>query len=292
MIRQGEAPRPVRPGDIVILLRSPGSCARYYRSALEARGIPALAGAGGSMLDTGEAAVLRSFLQVLDNPLQDIPLEAVLASPVFRFTADHLGRIRAACPDGPLFEALSQAAEAGDSQSGAFLELVQSLRQAARLESLTRLLEEVYARTHMEAVFAAMAGGDKRRRNLEFLYETAASFEQGAGGTCLSFWRFWMQPLNGASSRRRGERTGCGEHPEHPQVQGPGVSGGVPQQSLRRLQPGGSAGQCAGGCPAGHSQLPWTGRTDAGIPPWPSGPLPREFRRRTPPRSRGCCMWP
>lgn len=81
------------------------------------------------MLDTGEAAVLRSFLQVLDNPLQDIPLEAVLASPVFRFTADHLGRIRAACPDGPLFEALSQAAEAGDSQSGAFLELVQSLRQ-------------------------------------------------------------------------------------------------------------------------------------------------------------------
>ena len=91
MIRQGEALRPVRPGDIVILLRSPGSCARYYRSALEARGIPALAGAGGSMLDTGEAAVLRSFLQVLDNPLQDIPLEAVLASPVFRFTADHLG---------------------------------------------------------------------------------------------------------------------------------------------------------------------------------------------------------
>ena len=190
MIRQGEALRPVRPGDIVILLRSPGSCARYYRSALEARGIPALAGAGGSMLDTGEAAVLRSFLQVLDNPLQDIPLEAVLASPVFRFTADHLGRIRAACPDGPLFEALSQAAEAGDSQSGAFLELVQSLRQAARLESLTRLLEEVYARTHMEAVFAAMAGGDKRRRNLEFLYETAASFEQGGRRDLSQFLAF------------------------------------------------------------------------------------------------------
>ena len=197
MIRQGEALRPVRPGDMVILLRSPGSCARYYRSALEARGIPALAGAGGSMLDTGEAAVLRSFLQVLDNPLQDIPLEAVLASPVFRFTADHLGRIRAACPDGPLFEALSQAAEAGDSQSGAFLELVQSLRQAARLESLTRLLEEVYARTHMEAVFAAMAGGDKRRRNLEFLYETAASFEQGGRRDLSQFLAF----LDAASQR-------------------------------------------------------------------------------------------
>ena len=105
MIRQGEDLRPVRPGDIVILLRSPGSCAGHYRRALEARGIPVSAGAGGSVLDTGEAAVLRSFLQVLDNPLQDIPLEAVLASPVFRFTADHLGSIRAACPEGALFEA-------------------------------------------------------------------------------------------------------------------------------------------------------------------------------------------
>ena len=72
-------------------------------------------------MDTGEAAVLRSFLQVLDNPLQDIPLEAVLASPVFRFTADHLGSIRAACPEGALFEALTRAGETGDTQAGACL---------------------------------------------------------------------------------------------------------------------------------------------------------------------------
>lgn len=190
MVRQGEDLRPVRPGDVVILLRSPGSCAGHYRKALEARGIPVSAGTGGSVLDTGEVAVLRSFLQVLDNPLQDIPLEAVLASPVFRFTADHLGSIRAACPDGALFEALTRAGETGDPQAEAFLELLQSLRQAARLESLTRLLEEIYARTHMEAVFAAMDGGEKRRRNLEFLYETAASFEQGGRRDLPQFLAF------------------------------------------------------------------------------------------------------
>lgn len=190
MVRQGEDLRPVRPGDVVILLRSPGSCAGHYRKTLEARGIPVSAGAGGSVLDTGEVAVLRSFLQVLDNPLQDIPLEAVLASPVFRFTADHLGSIRAACPEGALFEALTRAGEAGDPQAEAFLELLRSLRQAARLESLTRLLEEIYARTHMEAVFAAMDGGEKRRRNLEFLYETAASFEQGGRKDLSQFLAF------------------------------------------------------------------------------------------------------
>lgn len=179
MIRQADALRPVRPGDVVILLRSPGSSAGIYRRALEARGIPVAAGTGGSVLDTGEAEVLLALLRVLDNPLQDIPLEAVLASPVFRFTADHLGRMRAAHREGSLFEALTGAAEAGDRQAGACLALLDSLRQTARLETLTRLLEKIYAQTHMEAVFAAMEGGERRRKNLEFLYETAAAFEQG-----------------------------------------------------------------------------------------------------------------
>ena len=49
----------------------------------------------------------------------------------------------------------------------------------------------------MEAVFAAMAGGDKRRRNLEFLYETAASFEQGGRRDLSQFLAF----LDAASQR-------------------------------------------------------------------------------------------
>ena len=98
---------------------------------------------------------------------------------MFRFTADHLGRMRAAHREGSLFEALTGAAEAGDRQAGACLALLDSLRQTARLETLTRLLEKIYAQTHMEAVFAAMEGGERRRKNLEFLYETAAAFEQG-----------------------------------------------------------------------------------------------------------------
>lgn len=179
MIRQGETLRPVRPGDIVILLRSPGSCARYYLQALSERNIPAVTAAGGSVLDSGEIAVLRSVLQVLDNPLQDIPLEAALASPVFGFTADHLGRIRAGHKGGALFEALVRAAETGDEAAREFVSRLESLRQTARMESLARLLEEIYEQTHMEAVFEAMEGGEKRRRNLEFFYETAAGFEQG-----------------------------------------------------------------------------------------------------------------
>lgn len=178
LIRSGGELRPVRPGDIVILLRSPGSCAQFYIDALQARGIAAVSGAAGSILETAEIRLLRGLLQVVDNPLQDIPLEAILASPVFGFSADHLGQIRGASKGGPLFEALERAAESGDQDASAFLETLKQLRRAAQLESLSRLLERAYTQTHLEAIFEAMPGGESRRRNLAFFFQTAVEFEQ------------------------------------------------------------------------------------------------------------------
>lgn len=179
MVRGKTGLRPVTPGDIVILLRSPGTSAQYYLDALKQLNIPASADSGGSILDTGEIAIVRCLLEVLDNPLQDIPLESVLASPLFAFTADHLARIRAGHREGSLFEALEAAGNGGDKDAEAFLLLLKDLRQIARLEPLARLVEEIYARTHMEALFRSMDGGEARGKNLEFFFETAAAFEQG-----------------------------------------------------------------------------------------------------------------
>ena len=125
MIRQADALRPVRPGDVVILLRSPGSSAGIYRRALEARGIPVAAGTGGSVLDTGEAEVLLALLRSGQSP-SGYSAGGGSGGSVFRFTADHLGRMRAAHREGSLFEALTGAAEAGDRQAGACLALLDS----------------------------------------------------------------------------------------------------------------------------------------------------------------------
>ncbi len=171
--------RPVTPEDIVILLRSPGTGGRYYREALENLGIPVTTDAGSSILETGEISILRSFLQVLDNPLQDIPLQAVLLSPIFDFSADRLGQLRAMHREGNLYDGLLYAKEQGQADAESFLNLLSDLRRIARQETLTRLLDEIYNRTHLEAVFSAMSGGIQRRNNLRFFYETAAAFEQG-----------------------------------------------------------------------------------------------------------------
>ncbi|MCI8327819.1 MAG: UvrD-helicase domain-containing protein, partial [Lachnospiraceae bacterium] len=66
--------------DIVILLRSPGNDAEAMAAELGRMGIPAHAVSKTGYFSTQEIQILLSYLAVLDNPRQDIPLAAVLSS--------------------------------------------------------------------------------------------------------------------------------------------------------------------------------------------------------------------
>lgn len=209
MIRQGDDFRPVTPGDIVILLRNPGNLAPYYVQALLAQGIPASADSGESILDTGEINILWDLLRVVDNPLQDIALHSVLASPIFAFSADRLGALRAAHGDGCLYDCLCHGAKAGDRKAGEFLETLQELRWTARLETLARLLEEIYRRTRMESVFSAMKNGPARKRNLEQFYEMAAAFEQGGRRDLSQFLEHLETLREKGLKSREGSKSQC-----------------------------------------------------------------------------------
>ena len=57
-IRDGDAFRPIRPEDIVILLRSPGSVGGEFRYALEQRGIRCATGGNTDLLQTEEVETL------------------------------------------------------------------------------------------------------------------------------------------------------------------------------------------------------------------------------------------
>ena len=92
--------RPVRPGDIVILLRSPGSVLHHYARALSERGLAWEADGGGDFFAASEVNVALSLLCLVDNPHQDVPLISVLRSPVYGFTADQLAYIRSGAPQG------------------------------------------------------------------------------------------------------------------------------------------------------------------------------------------------
>ena len=115
MVAEGEGLRPAKPGDIVILMRSPGMAANTYQRALADRGIDSVSDRGGSILDTSEAEIFLALLAILDNPHQDVPLATVLASPVFGFSPDELAAPRTLERDTDYYGALRHGAEAGKS---------------------------------------------------------------------------------------------------------------------------------------------------------------------------------
>ena len=172
-VRDGEVLRPIREDDIVILLRSPGSTGFYFQRALEARGIRC-SSTGGNLLQTQEIAVLRSLLQTISNPQQDIPLLATLASPVFGFTADDLAAFRGEQKKGSIYDALC----ADDTpKTRAFLEILGQLRWEARMNTLAQLIENIFLLTRMDSIFGTMDGGATKRDNLQLFYQLAADFE-------------------------------------------------------------------------------------------------------------------
>ena len=176
LIRDGDTLRPVRPEDMVILLRSPGSGGAYFQQALEARGIRCASGGGTDLLQTEEIGTFRAFLQTIWNPRQDIPLISTLASPIFGFTADDLAAIRSARKKGAFYDALL---ESGDEKVLSFLKTLDILRREARRSSLTVLLENCLTLTRLDSVYAAMPGGEAKSANIQIFYQMAADFEKG-----------------------------------------------------------------------------------------------------------------
>lgn len=82
--------------DIVILMRSPGSWADKVVEVLGASGIPAYADTNEGYFNAIEVETVLALLGIIDNPRQDIPLAAVMRSPIYGFTDEELAAIVAA----------------------------------------------------------------------------------------------------------------------------------------------------------------------------------------------------
>ena len=179
LVADGEMKRPARPEDMVILLRSPGPVLRYYAQAFDEAGIPWSADGGEEFFDTTEIHTALSFLQIIDNPRQDIPLLAVIRSPLFQFSPDRLAVLRASAREGDFYSALAAGADRGEEDCVSFLSLLGELRSLSGELSSHQLIWELYAKVNLPAIFASMEGGQRRRTNLMALYDAALRFESG-----------------------------------------------------------------------------------------------------------------
>ena len=212
-VTEGEGLRPCTYGDFAILMRSYKTAAPRYRAALAAQGIPSVSQQGGGFYRSTEITALLSLLAVIDNPRQDVPLIAVLRSPLFGFTADELSAVRAADKTADFYTALCRRAET-DEKCAAFLVSLESYRALAPDLSVEALLARICDDTSLFALLAAMPDGAARRENVHRLADFARQFEQEGYRGLFRFVR-WMKQLE-----ERGDepRTGAMESRDAVQI--------------------------------------------------------------------------
>lgn len=203
-VTDGKTTRPIRYGDIAILMRSANSVGHIYRRELIKAGIPVLGGSSGGFFASLEISTLINLLGVIDNPRQDIPLIATLRSPVFGFDADELSAIRAHDKNGDFHSALTKAAE-DNEKCADFLALISELRREAAVSDISDLLWKIYALTDIMPICTALGNGDERRRNLLLMPEFAKRFGAGSAHGLRRFVR-WLLKL-----RERGDEPSKGE---------------------------------------------------------------------------------
>ena len=187
--------RPMRCSDIVVLLRSLKDWGSEFVQVFEGLGIPAHVESSTGYFSAVEVQTVLALLRILDNPYQDIPMAAVLRSPMAGLDDEELAEIRIKNPSVPFAAAALRAMEeATEGKLFRFFHLYRSLRQLKDVpihELLVRVLDE----TGYGHYAAAMPAGEQRSANLHMLIEKAVAFEKTSYRGLFHFVRY-IEQLN------------------------------------------------------------------------------------------------
>jgi ATP-dependent helicase/nuclease subunit A len=188
--------RAVEWRDMAVLLRAPSNKAEAYAKEFERADVPLVVERGG-FYESTEIADLLSLLKLLDNPLQDVPVMAVLRSLLVGCSLDELAQIRLAAPHVHFWTALNRIQNSEFriqkellKKVGGFLDRYRRWRQLARQASLSRCLEDVLAETHYAEWLLARPRGAQRRANVERFLGLVQKFDQFQRQGLFRFLKF------------------------------------------------------------------------------------------------------
>jgi len=178
---------PCAPKDFLILLRKKKHM-QAYADALKEVGVPVCAIGQDNYLDAPEITLLLDILRAIDNPLLEVPVAAVLLSPIFGFSLDDLTAVRVSYAKTNLFPAMQKLAadETADTalrqKCAAFLSFMENMRLCSAMDTPEQLIRRIYQQTDFLGMMQMTDGGAQKKANLRSLLSYAHSFEQNVGG--------------------------------------------------------------------------------------------------------------
>ncbi len=175
-ISEGEGFRNAKYSDFCILARQKKSFLLYSEAFIKA-GIPLIIGSGRNLFDTPEVSFIISLLKVIDNPLNDVPLAAVMLSPVYGFTPDEVSKMRIKTRKGSIYKCLRRSADDGDEKARRFIDEISRLRRIAVNLPASEFVQRIIDESGYRAIVCAMSNRDARLAGINKFISVAQSYE-------------------------------------------------------------------------------------------------------------------
>ena len=176
--------RPVTYKDIVVLMRKTKDTSSLYAKVFSERDIPVYTEESGGYFNHIEIATVMSFMKIIENPLQDIPLLAVMRSPIFGFDDNFVADIRAQDKNSHLYDLLKNN---DDSKVIDFINKIDELREFSRYNNIGALVRKIVFDTGYYYFVGNLSNGNVRMLNLNLLCERAVSFSSKGHKTVSDF---------------------------------------------------------------------------------------------------------
>ena len=205
--------------DVVILLRTIKYKAKNFEEALKRHKIPSYAEQRTGFFEKLEIKLMTDILSIIDNPLQNIAIAAVLKSNIFDLSHDELAFIKLATDSEYLYDAcvFIDKLLSGDDKDidenkktelesklkkysidkekftlkvNSFLSSLSDLQFKSRYYSISNLIEYIYSTLTVKEIVSSMTDGRQRSANLDTLYDLAVKFENSSYAGLFNFNRY------------------------------------------------------------------------------------------------------
>lgn len=214
--------------DVVVLLRSTQKWAPVFMEEFKEKGIPVYADTGTGYFQTIEIKTMMSLLQVIDNPIQDIPMLALMNSPIGGFTQEELIEIKINSKEDSYYEKMmdivkQQIESSEKSHTSATENILSDMYKHKSNKSKDKIIEVggelsnkiegfltnmkmwrersihmpldefiwfLYKSTGYYGYVGAMPGGEQRQANLKMLFQRAKQYQNTSYKGLFNFINF------------------------------------------------------------------------------------------------------
>ncbi len=187
--------RDIEYGDIAILMRSVKTNGPIMEKMLKSRGIPSFV-QKEEYFERREIKLMLSLISLINNHMQDIPLAAVMRSPIGGFNENELARIRINNKNGSFYNAVAYFRSDGENDEllqrkcRKFIFDLSRWREYVKTKSIASLIWTLYEETGIYDFMGALEGGEEAQANLKLLYERAKKYEASGFKGIFNFIRY------------------------------------------------------------------------------------------------------